>query len=193
MESTPDCRRIWFCLLEPAGLTVQPVNSRQARQLAGRPETGQEDAQRIARPAGTGLLRPSFVPPPQIRALRDLTRTRLQPAKDRTRERQRPQKLPRTRLERRRLLRNLTRHRPHRPASPAQQDVNLHIAVPRLNLLTAGYLRTIPRRRRRGIRPPITRYPRPTRIPPPLTRNPAQSQTGTAWLPAPPTTGRQAP
>ena len=40
-----------------------------------------------------GLLRPSFVPPPEIRALRDLTRTRLQVLKDRTREWQRLEKL----------------------------------------------------------------------------------------------------
>ena len=40
-----------------------------------------------------GLLRPSFVPPPEVRALRDLTRTRLQLLKDRTREWQRLEKL----------------------------------------------------------------------------------------------------
>ena len=55
----------------PAG---EPV---PARQLAGRPKTDRLDAQWIARLAEMGLLRPSFVPPPEIRALRDLTRTRL--------------------------------------------------------------------------------------------------------------------
>ena len=40
-----------------------------------------------------GLLRPVFVPPPEIRALRDLTRTRLQLVRDRTREWQRLEKL----------------------------------------------------------------------------------------------------
>jgi transposase len=69
------------------------VNSRQARQLAGRPKTDQKDAQWIARLAEMGLLRPSFVPPPEIRALRDLTRTRLQLVRDRTREWQRLEKL----------------------------------------------------------------------------------------------------
>jgi hypothetical protein len=39
MESTSDYWRIWFYLLETAGLNVQLVNSRQARQLAGRPKT----------------------------------------------------------------------------------------------------------------------------------------------------------
>ena len=72
---------------------MQLVNSRHARQLAGRPKTDRLDAQWIARLAEMGLLRPSFVPPPEIRALRDLTRTRLQLVRDRTREWQRLEKL----------------------------------------------------------------------------------------------------
>ena len=36
MESTSDYWRIWFYLLEAAGLNVQLVNSSHARQLAGR-------------------------------------------------------------------------------------------------------------------------------------------------------------
>ena len=39
MEATSDYWRIWFYLLEGAGLRVQLVNSRHARQLAGRPKT----------------------------------------------------------------------------------------------------------------------------------------------------------
>src|SRR6185437_1294822 len=93
MESASDYWRIWFYLLEAAGLNVQLVNSRHARQLAGRPKTDQKDTQWIARLAEMGLLRPSFVPPPETRALRDLTRTRLQLLKDRTREWQRLEKL----------------------------------------------------------------------------------------------------
>jgi transposase len=93
MESTSDYWRIWFYLLEAAGLAVQLVNSRQSRQLAGRPKTDRLDAQWIARLAEMGLLRPSFVPPPEIRALRDLTRTRVQLVRDRTREWQRLEKL----------------------------------------------------------------------------------------------------
>jgi transposase len=93
MESTSDYWRIWFYLLESAGLAVQLVNSSHARQLAGRPKTDRLDAQWIARLAEMGLLRPSFVPPPEIRALRDLTRTRLQMVRDRTREWQRLEKL----------------------------------------------------------------------------------------------------
>jgi transposase len=72
---------------------VQLVSSRHARQLAGRPKTDQLDAQWIARLAEMGLLRPSFVPPPEIRALRDLTRARLHVVRDRTRQWQRLEKL----------------------------------------------------------------------------------------------------
>jgi len=93
MESTSDYWRIWYYLLEGAGLNVRLVNSAQTRQLAGRPKTDRLDAQWIARLAEMGLLRPSFVPPPEIRALRDLTRTRLQLVRDRTREWQRLEKL----------------------------------------------------------------------------------------------------
>jgi transposase len=93
MESTSDYWRIWYYLLEAAGLAVQLVNPAHARQLAGRPKTDRLDAQWIARLAEMGLLRPSFVPPPEIRALRDLARTRLQLVRDRTREWQRLEKL----------------------------------------------------------------------------------------------------
>ena len=93
MESTSDYRRIWYYLLESLGLAVQLVNPAHARQLAGRPKTDRLDCQWIARLAEMGLLRPSFVPPPEIRALRDLTRTRLQLVRDRTREWQRLEKL----------------------------------------------------------------------------------------------------
>jgi transposase len=64
---------MWFIVLEDAGLGVQLVNSSQARNLPGRPKTAKEDARWIARLTEMGLLRPSFVPPPEIRALRLLT------------------------------------------------------------------------------------------------------------------------
>ena len=47
----------------------------------------------LAKLTERGMLRPSFVPPPEIRALRDLTRRRLQLVRDRTREWQRLEKL----------------------------------------------------------------------------------------------------
>jgi len=93
MEATSDYWRIWFYLLEAMGLSVRLVNPSHARQLAGRPKTDRLDCQWLARLAEMGLLRPSFVPPPEIRALRDLTRTRLHLTRDRTREWQRLEKL----------------------------------------------------------------------------------------------------
>jgi len=93
MEATSDYWRIWLYLLEALGLNVLLVNPAHARQLAGRPKTDRLDCQWLARLAEMGLLRPSFVPPPGIRALRDLTRTRLALGRDRTREWQRLEKL----------------------------------------------------------------------------------------------------
>jgi len=93
MESTSDYWRIWYVVLEAAGLGVQLVNSSQARQLAGRPKTDSHDAQWLARLTEMGLLRPSFVPPAQIRELRDYTRMRVRLVQDRTREWQRLEKL----------------------------------------------------------------------------------------------------
>jgi hypothetical protein len=45
MES--DYWRVWFAVLEEAGLAVQLVNSCQARNLPGRPKTDKEDARWI--------------------------------------------------------------------------------------------------------------------------------------------------
>ncbi len=93
LESTSDYWRIWFYLLEEAGLDVQLVTASQARQLSGRPKTGRLDAMWLARLTGKGLLRASFVPPPEIRALRHYTRARTHLTQDRTRCWQRLEKL----------------------------------------------------------------------------------------------------
>jgi len=39
MEATSDYWRIWYCVLEMAGLAVQLVSPRQARNTPGRPKT----------------------------------------------------------------------------------------------------------------------------------------------------------
>ena len=93
MESTSGYWRLWFFVLEAAGVNVQLVSSSQARQLAGRPKTDRKDAQWIARLTETGLLRPCFVPPAEIRQLRDWARARVHLVQDRTREWQRLEKL----------------------------------------------------------------------------------------------------
>jgi transposase len=93
MEATSDYWRIWFYLLEAMGLNVQLVNPSHAKQLRGRPKTDKLDCQWLARLAEMGLLRPSFVPPAEVRDLRDLTRARAHLVADRTREWQRLEKL----------------------------------------------------------------------------------------------------
>ena len=93
MEATSDYWRVWFAGLEEAGLAVQLVNSSQARNLPGRPKTDKEDARWIARLTEMGMLRPSFVPPPEIRALRVYTRHIWDLTADRTRYWQRLEKL----------------------------------------------------------------------------------------------------
>ena len=90
---TSDYWRIWFYVLEAAGLAVQLVNAAQARNLPGRPKTDKLDAMWLARLTEMGLLRPSFVPPAAIRALRDYTRARTRLTQERTRCFQRLEKL----------------------------------------------------------------------------------------------------
>ena len=51
------------------------------------------DAVWLAKLAGRGMLRPSFVPPPWQRELRDLCRYRRTLIRERTREKQRAEKL----------------------------------------------------------------------------------------------------
>ena len=93
LESTSDYWRIWFYLLEAAGLDVQLVSASQARQLSGRPKTDKLDAMWLARLTEMGLLRPSFVPPAAVRVLRQYARARTHLVQDRTRCWQRLEKL----------------------------------------------------------------------------------------------------
>jgi transposase len=93
LESASDYWRIWFYLFEAAGLDVQLVNASQARNLPGRPKTGRLDAQWLARLTEMGLLRPSFVPPAAVRALRFYARARTRAVQDRTRCWQRIEKI----------------------------------------------------------------------------------------------------
>src|SRR3954471_2105764 len=56
-------------------------------------DTSVADSEWICKMVEHGLVRPSFVPPPQIRQLRDLTRYRTEVIRERTREAQRLEKL----------------------------------------------------------------------------------------------------
>jgi transposase len=93
VESTSDYWRIWFYLLESVGLTVQLVNAREVKNVPGRPKTDKLDSVWLAKLTEKGLLRPSFVPPAPIRALRDYTRLRVDLTRERSRYWQRLEKL----------------------------------------------------------------------------------------------------
>lgn len=93
IESTSDYWRIWYYLLEAAGLDVQLVNARDVKNVPGRPKTDKLDSVWLAKLTEKGLLRPSFVPPAPIRRLRDYTRLRVDLTRERTRYWQRLEKL----------------------------------------------------------------------------------------------------
>jgi transposase len=93
LESTSDYWRIWFYLLESAGLDVQLVRAADVKQAPGRPKSDRLDAVWLAKLTERGMLRPSFVPPAQIRQLRDYTRLRTDLTRERTRHYSRLEKL----------------------------------------------------------------------------------------------------
>lgn len=92
MEATGDYWRPFYYLLEDEGLNVILVNARGARNVPGR-KTDVSDAAWLADLGAHGLVRASFVPPPPIREVRELTRARTIITRERTREIQRLEKL----------------------------------------------------------------------------------------------------
>ena len=74
MESTGEFWKPVYTLLE-GSFTVLVVNAAHIKHVPGR-KTDVTDAAWIAELLAHGLMRPSFVPPPPQRALRDLTRQR---------------------------------------------------------------------------------------------------------------------
>ena len=93
LEATSDYWRIWFYLLEAAGLSVQLVNARDVKNVPGRSKSDKLDSVWLAKLTERGMLRPSFVPPAEIRRLRDYTRLRTDLTRDRTRYFSRLEKL----------------------------------------------------------------------------------------------------
>ena len=93
MEATSDYWKAPFYLLEAHGFEVWLVNAKDVKHLPGRPKTDRLDAVWLAKVAERQMLRPSFVPPPAIRRLRDLTRYRADLVAGRTAEKQRVEKL----------------------------------------------------------------------------------------------------
>jgi transposase len=93
MEATSDYWKSPFYLLEAHGFEVWLVNAKDVKHLPGRPKTDRLDAVWLAKVAERQMLRPSFVPPPPIRRLRDLTRYRADLVAVRTAEKNRVEKL----------------------------------------------------------------------------------------------------
>jgi transposase len=93
MEATSDYWKPVFYLLEAHGFEVWLVNAKDVKHLPGRPKTDRLDAVWLCKVAERQMLRPSFVPPPEIRRLRDLTRYRIDLVAVRTAEKQRVEKL----------------------------------------------------------------------------------------------------
>ena len=92
MEATSDYWRPPYYLLEDSFETWL-VNAKDVKHLPGRPKTDKLDAVWLCKVAERQMLRPSFVPPPPIRALRDLTRYRIDLVATRTAEKARVEKL----------------------------------------------------------------------------------------------------
>jgi transposase len=92
MEATSAYWKPPFYLLEDA-TECWVVNARDVKNVPGRPKTDKLDAIWLCKLAERGMLRPSFVPPPWQRELRDLCRYRRTLVQERTREKQRAEKL----------------------------------------------------------------------------------------------------
>jgi transposase len=93
MEATSDYWKPAFYLLEAAGFETWLVNAKDVKHLPGRPKTDKLDAVWLCKVAERQMIRPSFVPPPEFRRLRDLTRYRADLVAARTAEKNRVEKL----------------------------------------------------------------------------------------------------
>jgi transposase len=93
MEATSEYWKPPYYLLEAHGFDTWLVNARDVKHLPGRPKTDKLDAVWLCKVAERQMIRPSFVPPPQIRRLRDVTRYRCDLVEARTAEKQRAEKL----------------------------------------------------------------------------------------------------
>jgi transposase len=93
MEATADYWKPAFYVFEAAGFETWLVNARDVKHLPGRPKTDKLDCIWLCKVAERQMIRPSLVPPPEIRRLRDVTRYRTDLVAARTGEKQRAEKL----------------------------------------------------------------------------------------------------
>lgn len=97
MEGTGIYWRPVYAVLEQRATPWKLIvgNALHVKNVPGR-KTDVQDADWLASLVRAGLIRPSFVPPPAIRELRDLTRYRKKLVEDRTREQSRVHKVLQT-------------------------------------------------------------------------------------------------
>lgn len=93
MEATSDYWRPVFYVLEAHGFETWLVNAKDVKHLPGRPKTDKLDCIWLCKVAERQMIRPSFVPPPAIRRLRDVTRYRADLVGTRNAEKNRVEKL----------------------------------------------------------------------------------------------------
>ncbi len=84
LESTGVYWKPIYYVLEDA-FTLLLINMQELKRVPGR-KTDVRDSEWLAQLLECGLLKASFVPPPPIRELRDLTRYRVQQVRDRSQE-----------------------------------------------------------------------------------------------------------
>lgn len=93
MEATSDYWRSPYYIFEAFDLDPWLVNAHDVKHVPGRPKTDTLDAVWLCKLAERQMLRPSFVPPHDIRRLRQLTRYRTNLVSERTAEKARVEKL----------------------------------------------------------------------------------------------------
>jgi transposase len=93
MEATGDYWKPVSCRLEAEGLECVLADARQVKNLPGRPKRDTSDSQWLARNFERGAVRSCFVATPEFRVIRLRTRYRRELTEERTREKQRAEKL----------------------------------------------------------------------------------------------------
>lgn len=93
MEATSDYWKPVYYLLEAEGFTCWLLNAKHVKNVPGRPKNDKIDAVWLAKVVERGMCLPSLVHPKPIRQLRDLTRYRRSLIRERTRQKQRVEKL----------------------------------------------------------------------------------------------------
>jgi transposase len=93
MEATSDYWKPVYYLLEAEGFTCWLLNPKHVKNVPGRPKTDRLDAVWLAKLTERGMCSPSLVHPKPVRQLRDLTRYRRSVIRERSREKQRVEKL----------------------------------------------------------------------------------------------------